>query len=118
MARPTKLEDFKRFSLRLPAYLMRALKHEAIERDRTPNDLLNLLVLSGGVCRRTLELMPNTWKDKTCRYPWRAAPPSLAAAHLWAKKGGVSVNKWMIEMLHTELTVAGWVKAPKRRRSA
>ena len=38
MARPTKLLNFKRFSLRVPAELLKAVKHACVDEDLSVND--------------------------------------------------------------------------------
>ena len=38
MARPTKLANFKRFSLRVPADLLKAVKHACVDEDLSVND--------------------------------------------------------------------------------
>lgn len=124
MARPRKLKSFRRFSLRLPAYVLKGLRHWAVEEECSVNDLLNCIAVDAKTFRESTKQQPLQVSDRVVRYPWRAPDSCLGGLRHQAGMASlnmdrnISMNQAMLDAVMVATTRAGWLKTRMGRRAA
>ena len=106
MARPRKHEQvLKRFSLRLPGELFKAIRHATVETDGSINDyILGTIENTSG--NMTFPKQVSDQLDK--RYPLRLPITVLEDANFKARIRGCSMNSWLVHALQRRVQKEGW----------
>lgn len=110
MPRPRKLEEFKRFSVRIKEDTFRGLAHVSVDRNESPNDSLNrIIVARGGTLlkrpkgRRTSIGPVISGKEGMKRYPARLIPEAMAVLKVLHEDSGISKNSIIVSLVADEI---------------
>ncbi len=103
------VNTIKRFSLRLPKDLFKAIQHATIEIEKSVNDyVLSTIEVTPSDASFAKSYLVNKKLDK--RYPLRLPVAALENVTSKAQARECSINLWLVRALHRRVAKEGWLK--------